>query len=208
MADATLDEGYVHALAALGTARSYAKNTVVFQEGDRSDQVYVLVTGKVKVFLADSDGKEVIVDILGPRQYFGEMALDGRPRSASVITLEASKLAIVQREQYKRFLSENPDAAFGLIVTLIGRARNLTRAVGSMGLLDVYGRVARLLLDNAVERDGQTVLRERMTHQEIAKRVGASREMVTRILGDLREGGYVAIEDDLIVIRHTPPERW
>jgi CRP/FNR family cyclic AMP-dependent transcriptional regulator len=208
MADATLDEDYVHALAALGTARSYAKNTIVFQEGDLSDQVYVVVSGKVKVFLADSDGKEVIVDILGPRQYFGEMALDGRPRSASVITLEASKLAIVQREQYKHFLSENPDAAFGLIVTLIGRARNLTRAVGSMGLLDVYGRVARLLLDNAVERDGQTVLRERMTHQEIAKRVGASREMVTRILGDLREGGYVAIEDELIVIRQTPPERW
>ena len=208
MVDPTLDDGYVRALEALGTVRSYAKNTVVFQEGDQSDQVYVVMSGKLKVFLADSDGKEVIVDILGPRQYFGEMALDGRPRSASVITLEASKLAIVQREQYKRFLSENPEAAFGLIVTLIGRARNLTRAVGSMGLLDVYGRVARLLLDNAVDRDGQTVLRERMTHQEIAKRVGASREMVTRILGDLREGGYVAVENDLIVIRQTPPNRW
>ena len=156
MVDPTFNDGYICALADLGTVRSYAKNTVVFQEGDLSDQVYVVVSGKLKVFLADSDGKEVIVDILGARQYFGEMALDGRPRSASVITLEASKLAIVQREQFKRFLSENPEAAFGLIVTLIGRARNLTRAVGSMGLLDVYGRVARLLLDNAVERDGQT----------------------------------------------------
>ena len=113
MVDPTFNDGYVRALAGLGTVRSYAKNTVVFQEGDLSDQVYVVVSGKLKVFLADSDGKEVIVDILGARQYFGEMALDGRPRSASVITLEASKLAIVQREQFKRFLSENPEAAFG-----------------------------------------------------------------------------------------------
>jgi len=199
---------YVDALAQIGTVRSYPKNTVVFQEGDWSNQLYVIVTGKVKIFLADSDGRELIVDILGPRQYFGEMALDGRPRSASVITLEASKLAIVQRDDFKRFLADNAEASFGLIVTLIDRARNLTRAVGGMGLLDVYGRVARFLLDNAVEWNGRTVLQERMTHQEIGKRVGASREMVTRILGDLREGGYIVVEDDTIVICHPPPARW
>lgn len=136
------DAASVDALARLGPVRTYPKNTVVFQEGDRSDQLYVVLSGKLKVFLADSDGREVIVDILGPQQYFGELALDGRPRSASVMTLEASKLAIVQRDDFKRFLADNPEAAFGLIVTLIGRARNLTRAVGGMGLLDVYGRVA------------------------------------------------------------------
>jgi CRP/FNR family cyclic AMP-dependent transcriptional regulator len=133
--------------------------------GDRSDQLYVVLSGKLKVFLADSEGKEIIVDMLGPGQYFGEMALEGEPRSASVMTLEPSKLSIVERKQFKRFLATNPDAAYSLIVTLIRRARSLTRAVGDLALLDVYGRVARLLLDNAHEENGQLVVTGRMTQQ-------------------------------------------
>jgi CRP/FNR family cyclic AMP-dependent transcriptional regulator len=109
---------------------------------------------------------------------------------------------------FKRFLASNPDAAFALIVTLIGRARNLTRAVGNLALLDVYGRVARLLLENASEESGRLVVGVRMTQQEIAKRVGASREMVWRILDDLREGKYIAIENNRIVIQQQLPKRW
>jgi len=208
MVDSSLDDGYVQALAALGTVRSYAKNTILIQEGDKSDQLYVVLSGKLKVYLADSEGKEIIVDMLGPGQYFGEMALEGEPRSASVMTLEPAKLSIVEREQFKRFLADNPDAAYALIVTLIRRARNLTRAVGDLALLDVYGRVARLLLDNAREDNGKLVVMDRMTQQEIAKRVGASREMVWRILDDLRQGEYIAVQDGRIVIRQQLPKRW
>ena len=204
----TLNDSCVRALAALGTVRSYAKNTILIQEGDKSDQIYVVLSGKLKVYLADSEGKEIIIDMLHPGQYFGEMALEGEPRSASVMTLEPAKLSIVERAQFKRFLADNPDGAYALIVTLIRRARNLTRTIGDLALLDVYGRVARLLLDNAREKDGQFVVASRMTQQEIAKRVGASREMVWRILDDLREGEYIAMQDGRIVIRQQLPKRW
>jgi CRP/FNR family cyclic AMP-dependent transcriptional regulator len=196
------------ALAALGRVRSFPRNTIVFQEGDKGDQLYVIVSGKLKVFLADSEGKEIIVDVLGPGQYFGEMALDGSPRSASVMTMEASRLSMVERDVFKRFLADDPEAAFSLVVTLIRRARNLTRAVGSLALLDVYGRVARLLLENASHESGRMVVGTRMTQQEIAKRVGASREMVWRILDDLREGNYITVENNRIVIQQQLPKRW
>ena len=136
------------------------------------------------------------------------MALDGEPRSASVMTMEASKLAVVQREDFKKFLTANPDAALQLIDALIQRARNLTRTVGNLALLDVYGRVARLLLDSAVEASGRLVVAEHMTQQEIAKRVGSSREMVSRILSDLREGKYISMENSRIVIQQQLPKHW
>ena len=201
-------EQYIDALVALGVVRSYPKNTVLTQEGDASDQLYVLLAGKLKIFLADDDGKEIVVDMLSPRQYFGEMALDGASRSTSVMTIEASKLAVIQRDHFKRFLAENPEAAFTLIVTLIRRARNLTRTIGNLALLDVYGRVARLLIDNASDESGQLVVTEKMSQQEIAQRIGSSREMVSRILSDLKEGGYVAIESGRIVIRQNLPKHW
>ena len=208
MHNADRTEPCIEVLAALGTVRSYAKNTIVLQEGDRTDQIYVVVSGRLKVFLADSDGKEIIVDMLGPGQYFGEMALEGEPRSASVMTLESSRLSVVEKEQFKHFLAINPDAAYNLIVTVIRRARNLTRTIGNLALLDVYGRVARLLLDSAVEESGQLVVSARMTQQEIAKRVGASRETVSRILSDLREGDYISVESNRVVIRQRLPKHW
>lgn len=201
-------ENHIDALVALGVVRSYPKNAVLVQEGDKSDQFYVLLSGKLKVFLADDDGKEIVVDMLNPRQYFGEMALDGESRSASVMTMEASKLAVIQRDQFKRFLAENPEAAFALIVTLIRRARNLTRTIGNLALLDVYGRVARLLIDHASDESGQLVVTEKMSQQEIAQRIGSSREMVSRILSDLKEGGYVSIESGRIVIQQNLPKHW
>jgi CRP/FNR family cyclic AMP-dependent transcriptional regulator len=124
------------------------------------------------------------------------------------MTVEPSRVCIVERHQFKEFLATNPDAAFDLITTLILRARNLTRAVGNLALLDVYGRVARLLLDNTVEEDGAMVLASRMTQQEIAQRVGASRETVSRMLADLREGGYITMDGARIVIQQRLPKRW
>jgi CRP/FNR family cyclic AMP-dependent transcriptional regulator len=205
---ASLDPRQVDDLIALGTVRTYPKRTVVFQEGDESDQLYVVLSGRVKVYLADQDGREIVLDTVGPGQYFGEMALDGRPRSASVITAEPSRLAVVPRANFERFLQAHPEAALGLAVTVIRRARNLTRVAGSLALLDVYGRVARLLLDGAVQEGDRLVLRERLTQKEIAARVGASREMVSRILTDLREGGFVSVDGDRIVIERTLPENW
>jgi len=122
--------------------------------------------------------------------------------------MEPCKLAVIERDQFKRFLAANPEAAYALVVTVIRRARNLTRSIGSLALLDVYGRVARLLLDNAGEENGKLVVGERLTRQEIAQRINSSRETVSRIVSDLREGGYIDIEDDRIVILRSLPARW
>lgn len=208
MASDLFGENHIDALIALGVVRSFPKNSVLVQEGDKSDQFYILLSGKLKVFLADDDGKEIVVDMLSPKQYFGEMALDGESRSASVMTVEASKLAVIQHEDFKRFLAENPDAALALIVTLIRRARNLTRTIGNLALLDVYGRVARLLIDNASDESGKLVVTEKMSQQEIAQRIGSSREMVSRILSDLKEGGYLSIDGGRIVIKQNLPKHW
>jgi CRP/FNR family cyclic AMP-dependent transcriptional regulator len=199
---------YIDALAALGTVRVFPKNTILVHEGDKSDQLYVVLSGKLRVFLSDGEGKEITIDILGPDQYFGEMALEGEPRSASVMTTEASRLSVLERPEFRQFFATNPEAAYWLYIALVRRARNLTKSVGSLALLDVYGRVARLLLDNATGEPGCLVVGERITQQEIAKRVGASRETVSRILTDLREGNYITIEDDRIKIQQHLPKRW
>jgi len=202
------DEQWLEALISLGIRRAYPKGTILVHEGDTSDQLFVLLDGRLKVFLSDAGGKEIVIDTLVPRQYFGELAFDGQPRSASVATLEASQVAIVQHDDFKHYLATHPDAAFVLIKTLIGRVRNLTHSIGSLALLDVYGRVARLLITNATEQSGQWVVTERMTQQQIAQRIGSSREMVSRILGDLKAGGYITMDRGSIVIRHNLPLHW
>ncbi len=201
-------ESYVDGLAAIGTVRSYPKNVVLIHEGDRSDQLYVVLSGRLKVYLSDASGKEVVIDTLRSNDCFGEMALEGEPRSASVMTLEPCRLSVIERDEFKRHLTTNPEIAYGLILLLIRRARGLTRSLGGLALLDVYGRVARLLLDNATQIEGVLLVEERMTQQEIAKRINSSREMVSRILADLREGGYIGIENDRIVILRELPPRW
>ncbi|MGF1614680.1 MAG: Crp/Fnr family transcriptional regulator [Gammaproteobacteria bacterium] len=196
-------------IAEHGTVRSYPKNAVLIHEGDQTDSFYVILNGKVKVYASDEDGKEVILNIQGAGEYFGELALiDSAPRSASVMTLEPSKLAVVSRTDFEDFLAQNPGVAIELIRALVQRVRSLTESVKSLALLDVYGRVARILLDLATEEEGELAIRQRLTHQDIANMVGASREMVSRIMKDLVNGGYIRIEDRRITIRQKLPPGW
>jgi CRP/FNR family cyclic AMP-dependent transcriptional regulator len=201
-----LDQSQQDKLIQLGTAHTFPKNTLLIAEGDQSAQIYIVVYGRVKVFLSDADGKEIIVDTLGPNDYFGEMALDGAPRSASVMTVEVTKVSMVQREDFRQYLRDHPDASYALILRLIGRSRHWTRTIGNLALMDVYGRVAKLLLDHAREDAGRLVV-DRLTHQEIAEGVNCSREMASRILSDLRTGSYIALDGDRILIQRTLPER-
>jgi CRP/FNR family cyclic AMP-dependent transcriptional regulator len=199
----------VRELAARGQVRTFPKNAVIINEGDRGDSLYVILSGKVKVYVSDDDGREMILDIYGPGDYVGEMALDGRPRSASVMTLEPTSCSVVTRDELRNAISANPDVAMALISTLIDRARIATDNVKNLALMDVYGRVARLLLSLAKdEGGGKLVVPERMTQQDIADRVGASRDMISRIFKDLTIGGYVTIENRTITINRKPPARW
>jgi CRP/FNR family cyclic AMP-dependent transcriptional regulator len=196
------------ALAERTAVRSYPKQAIILNEGDESDSLYLIMSGRVKIYLADEHGKELILAIKGPGQYFGEMVLDGDARSASVMTLEPSQFAILSRGDFKAFLLGHAEVALQLIENLIRVARGLNRSVRNLAMLDVYGRVARILLELAVERDGKLVIPEKLTQKDLAARVGASREMINRILRDLTTGGYVSVHAGRITINKAPPQRW
>ena len=198
----------LRALAERTVTRNYPKQAIIVSEGDESDSLYLILAGRVKIDLADEHGKELILAIKGPGQYFGEMVLDEQPRSASVMTLEPAQFAILSRADFRAFLLAHPQVALQLIQNLIRLARGLNRSVRNLAMLDVYGRVARILLELAVERDGKLQIPERLTQKDIAARVGASREMINRILRDLTTGGYVSLEDGRITINKAPPPRW
>jgi len=204
----SIPDGFVRELAALGRVRSYPRHTVFITEGDSSDSVFVILTGKVKIFIADTEGHEMILDTQGPGDYVGEMALDGKPRSASVMTLEPSTFSVVPRDPLLEEIRRRPEFALEIIGRIIDRARLATNSVKDLALLDVYGRVARLLLNMAVEKDGKLLIPEKLTQQEIAERVGASRDMVSRIFRDLTAGGYITVENRFITINKKPPARW
>jgi CRP/FNR family cyclic AMP-dependent transcriptional regulator len=195
------------AIARSAVPRSYPPRTVIVMEGDKSDALYVILEGRCRAYVSDDSGREAILSDMGPGEYFGEVAMDEGPRSASVVTLEPTKLLVVPNEQFRAFLAENPGFAFHFIRKLLHRIRELTRNVSGLALLDAYGRVARLLLEAAREEDGRQVVAERMSQSEIASRVGCSREMVSRIFKDLVQGGYVSVEKERIVILRKPPAR-
>jgi len=198
----------VREIAATGVVRTFPKNTVLIHEGDQGDSLYIVVAGKVKVYASNEQGKEVVIDFHGPGEYVGEMSLDGAPRSASVITVESTTCAIVNRAQFRDFILAHPDFALHLIEKLIQRTRNATANIKSLALSDVYGRLVRLLSSLAHDVGGRMVVPERLTQQDIAERVGASRDMISRLMKDLVAGGYLAVEDRTITILKKLPPAW
>jgi CRP/FNR family cyclic AMP-dependent transcriptional regulator len=205
---APLEDATLREIAAAGVVRSYPKNAVLINEGDVGDALYIVLSGRLKVYASSESGKEVVIDFHGPGEYVGEMSLDGAPRSASVVTVEPTTCAIVGRAHFREFVLAHPDFALHLIEKLIHRARLATENVKSLALSDVYGRLVRLLTALARDVDGRQVVAERLTQQEIAERVGASRDMIGRLLKDLVDGGYVAIEDRRMVILRKLPPAW
>jgi CRP/FNR family transcriptional regulator, cyclic AMP receptor protein len=195
-------------IAAVATVRAFPKRAIIVTEGDDSDSLYVMISGKARVFVADDKGREVQLNQLGVGEYFGEVTLDGGPRSASVTALEDCRCAVVKRAELTAFIEKNPELAIHIVRKLARRVRDLTENVRSLALMDVYGRVARLLLELAEDKDGRLVVSEPLTHKDIASRVGASREMISRIFSDLADGGYVRKEEGLLVIARKPPPRW
>jgi len=189
-------------------AREFRARTVLLTEGDRTDALYIILEGRVRAFVSDADGREVVLSVMGPGEYFGEIAMDEGPRSASVVTLEPCRLLVVPGSDVADFVKGNPAFAMHFIRSLIGRIRRLTNNVRSLALMDAYGRVARLLLDSSVTEKGVQFVPERLTQADIASRVGCSREMVSRIFKDLVRGHYITLQPDRIVINRKPPARW
>jgi CRP/FNR family transcriptional regulator, cyclic AMP receptor protein len=203
-----LPQALLDKVGAVATVRTFPKRAIIVTEGDDSDSIYVMLSGKARVFVADEKGREVQLNQLGPGEYFGEVTLDGGPRSASVTALEDCRCAVVKRAELTQVLDQTPELALHIVRKLARRVRDLTDNVRSLALMDVYGRVARLLLELAEEKQGKLVISEPLTHKDIASRVGASREMISRIFSDLSDGGYVRKEEGHFVIARKPPPRW
>lgn len=203
-----LDETSLRELAPHGAARTFPRHAVVVNEGDETDSLYVLLSGRAKVFITGDDGREVVLSTIEAGDYFGELVLDGGPRSASVMTLEPCRLFVISHGDVEGLLEANPQFARDLIERLIGKVRSLTTKVRDLALKDVYGRFVRFAEENAVELDGERVVPERLTQHDIAARIGGSREMVSRIFRDLVAGGYIAIDTKHIRILKKLPAHW
>jgi CRP/FNR family cyclic AMP-dependent transcriptional regulator len=188
--------------------RNYPRNAVVISEGDEATSMYIIVSGSVKVYHTDADGKETILNTEGPGQHFGELALvDEAPRSASVITLEPSRLLVLSKTAFQECLEEFPEVSYLLIKLLAQQVRRLTETVNMMGR-GVYGRIKTLFESMAVEKEGMLIIEQAMTQQEIANRIAASREMVSRVFKELKGGGYIEEHDKHILIKKKLPTNW
>lgn len=181
--------------------RAYPKNSVILFEDDPGDALYIVKQGQVKVVLIGEDGREVILSVLGEGDFFGEMALiDDEPRSAHVIAMDDSTLLVLRREDFQGLLMQTPAMALAMLRELTRRLRRVDEKVGSLVLLDVNGRVARLLIDLADEAGGERITR-RLTHHTIAQMIGSSRETVSRTMRELVDKGMIEVSRRDIVIR-------
>lgn len=206
---AEIHDDMLRALFAHAMVRTFPKNTMLITEGERTtDSVYLIQSGRVKVFLCSADGKEVDLEVLEPGDYFGEVELDEGARSASVVAIERSRLAVIRQSEFRKFVAENPDFAMQFILKLITRTRALLKNVKGLALLDVSDRVARLLLDMATEENGKLIITEKLSKRDIANRVGATREMASRVFKDLVSSGYIELEPQKITIARRLPQQW
>ncbi len=188
----------------------YGKNTIILSEGDETDSLYVVCSGKVKVTIIDENGKEIILSMLGPGDYFGEMTAmeDGEARSACVVTREKSQLLVLSKKDFRKIVAANPDIVFSLMTGAMERLRKANKKIESLALMDVYGRVARLFIQLGKPQGDKQVIEEKLTHQDIANMIGSSREMISRVMKELTSGGYVSVVKKIIVINGKLPYSW
>ena len=203
-----LSDADIALIEELAVEKQVPKGIIVMTEGAPGDSLYAIKTGRVKIFMGDEEGREIILKILGAGDFFGEMSMiDSQPRSASVATLEASTFKVLSHQAFEQCVERAPRIATVVLQALARRLRDADRKISNLALMGVYGRVASTLLELAVNRDGKMVVGEKLSQQDIANMVGASREMVNRILKDLSERGYITVESKSITIhdQKLPP---
>lgn len=204
-----LDAADLQQLAQRATLKRFPRHSVLVNEGDDTDSLYIIQSGKIKIYLSDDEGKELVLSILGPGDYFGEIALlDESPRSASAMALDECKVYVLGKSQFEAFLKQDTAICLRVMRGLTRRLRELTNNARDLALMDVYGRIVKTLYHLAVEEDGHQVIKDKFTHKDLAAMVGSSREMVSRILKELSRGGYITIEKDRLIINQRLPAKW
>jgi CRP/FNR family cyclic AMP-dependent transcriptional regulator len=189
----TLTQAQAESVADAVVKRRFKRGEVIVEQGKKSNFLAIVLTGRARVVTQDSRGREVILATMNPGDYVGEMSLiDNQPHSASVRAEVQTDVLILGRVEFARCLPENTSMAYAVMKGLVQRLRHADRKIESLALMDVYGRVARALLEFAQpDREGQLVIRDRVSRQDVAKMIGASREMVSRVMKDLEERGFI-----------------
>ncbi len=204
-----LDPDIVRDISQLLHYRQFPKKTQIVVEGDPSHSMYFILDGRVKVYLDDDSGKEIVVNIHEKGQFFGELGLiEGIPRTASVTTMDDTRLGILNEQDFQKLMMRYPTFSMKMMHNLVTRLREATETIRKLGLMDVYRRIVVTFLNMAEEDNGRWIIKEKLTQQNIANRVGASREMVARILKDLRTGNYISMDEGYIVINKSLPHSW
>ena len=199
---AVLPESQLNLLTSMVTRKTFSRGTTIITAGGPTDSLYIVISGRLKVMMSDDEGREVILAILGSNEFFGEMSLvDDSPRSASVVAIEACELLSLAKRDFNKCLEDNFEMAMTVMRGLVKRLREADQKIGSLALMDVYGRVARLLLEMSEEVNGERIVVKKLAKQDIAKMIGASREMVSRVMKDLQSGGYIEVRPEGIVLR-------
>ena len=178
--------------------RRFKRGEALVEQGQKSNALFILLTGRARVMTSDSRGREVILATLAQGDYLGEMSIiDNEPHSATVRAEVQTDVLILGRVEFARCLPENTSMAYAVMKGLVQRLRHADRKIESLALMDVYGRVARALLEFAQpDKDGRLVIRDRVSRQDVAKMIGASREMVSRVMKDLEDRGFIEVDED------------
>ena len=197
-----LTESQANAVADAVIKQRFKRGEVIVEQGKKSNALFILLNGRARVVTADSRGREVILATLQPGDHIGEMSLiDNEPHSATVRAEVQTDVLMLGRLEFARCLPENSSMAYAVMRGLVQRLRHADRKIESLALMDVYGRVARALLEFAVETpEGELLIRDRISRQDIAKMVGASREMVSRVMKDLEERGFIDTQENGSII--------
>jgi CRP/FNR family cyclic AMP-dependent transcriptional regulator len=196
-----LDDMTIRLFEKTAVRKKYPKNSILLSKGDESDSLYIICSGKAHVIARDEQGKEIVLSVMGPGEYFGEMAaLDGGPRSATIVTKEPSEILVIRGNDFRDSLSSNPDLMFNLVRVLLMRLRIADEKIESLAFMNVYGRVTSFLMQSAEPQGDTWIVREALTHQEIADMVGSSRETVSRAIKELQKAGHISIEKKRITI--------
>jgi CRP-like cAMP-binding protein len=181
--------------------RRFRRGEIIVEHGRKSNALYILLNGRARVLTSDSRGREVILAVLQPGDYVGEMSLiDNEPHSATVRAEIQTDMLVLGRLEFSKCLPDTSELAYGILRGLVSRLRAADRQIESLALLDVYGRVARTLLDMAEDVNGVQLIRNKVSRQDMAKVVGASREMVSRVMKDLEERGVIETQENGSVI--------
>lgn len=204
-----LDESALRVVLKKSRTLKFRRGTILMSEGETGESLYLINTGKVKIYLSDENGNEITLFVEGPGSYIGEISLlDNSPRTASAVTLEATEVSSISKKDFMEIIGENPDIAFSIIHALTQKMRRATDTIGALALKNVYQRLALKLLELAEDNNGETVITTRYSHLELSKMIGASREMVGKVMAELTHGEYIELRDKKLHLLKDFPHDW